>query len=342
MVHPPVLQGSIVMVKFLVIRFSSIGDIVLTTPLVRALKTQVDEADVHFLTKPAYREILSSNPYLSKVHTLSENTTRTVAVLKEESFDYIIDLQNNIRSLRIKRALRRMYFTVNKLNLLKWLLVNFRINRMPDLHIVDRYMATARLFDVKDDGKGLDYFIREDETVPIAALPEKFQSGYAVFAIGAKHETKKMPEEKLISLIPGIRLPVILVGGPEDREAGSRITNALSGLPVYNGCGTWSVNGSASVIRNSLGVITHDTGMMHIAAAFRKKIITVWGNTVPAFGMYAYRPDPDSVSFEVEGLSCRPCSKLGKKTCPKKHFRCMTEQDPGKIAESAHRLFSRA
>lgn len=327
------------MVKFLVIRFSSIGDIVLTTPVLRGLKQQVEDAEIHYLVKPAFAPVLSANPYITKIHLLSENTNETVALLKAENFDYVLDLQNNLRSLSIKRSLRRMYFTVNKLNLKKWLFVNLKVNRMPDLHIVDRYMETARLFDVSDDGGGLDYFIPEEDNIAKDSLPEAFRKGYVAVVLGAKHETKKLPAEKLLELVSKLNQPVILVGGPEDRERGEVLLKELSSRPVFNGCGQWSINESASVIEQAVCVITHDTGMMHIAAAFRKKILTIWGNTLPAFGMYPYRPHPDSANFEVDGLSCRPCSKLGKTRCPKKHFRCMMEQQTDIIAAKANSFF---
>ena len=232
-----------------------------------------------------------------------------------------------------------MYFSVRKLNIGKWLLVNLKINRLPDLHIVDRYLATTRLFSVENDGKGLDYFVPEKEKVMPGDLPEAYHNGYIVLVIGAKHVTKKLPAEKLKLLIEELRDPVILVGGPEDKEDGEALIQSLPDRQILNGCGKWSINQSASVISQSKGVVTHDTGMMHIAAAFKKKIITIWGNTIPQFGMYAYQPDPASVDFEVSGLPCRPCSKLGKTACPKKHFKCMMEQDTAGIAETANRIF---
>jgi ADP-heptose:LPS heptosyltransferase len=327
------------MVKFLVIRFSSIGDIVLTSPVVRCLHQQVEGAEIHFLTKPGFVELLQANPHISKVHTLSGNNAETIGLLRKEGFDYVIDLQNNVRSLNIKRALKRMYFTVNKLNLKKWMLVNFGIDRLPGKHIVDRYLETVRLFSVENDGKGLDYFIPEGEHVSTGDLPVPFRSGYIALVTGAKHATKKLPQEKMVSLIAALRHPVILLGGPEDEATAGEIVAALPQQKIFNGCGAWSVNQSASVISQANCVITHDTGMMHIAAAFRKKTMTIWGNTVPQFGMSAYLPDPLSADYEVAGLSCRPCSKLGKTSCPKKHFRCMMDQDIGEIAATANRLF---
>ncbi len=323
------------MVKFLVIRFSSIGDIVLTTHVIRGLKQQVEDAEVHYLTKPGFSNILEANPYIDKIHILDGYYDALIRQLKEENFDYIIDLQNNLRSLRIKRVLKKMFFSVDKLNVKKWLLVNFRINRLPELHIVDRYLQTVHLFDVKDDGNGLDYFIPEQDEVDITAFPSPFKTGYLVLVIGAKHNTKKLPLSKIIELAEKIEDPIIIVGGPEDKNDAEQVCAALPGKNVMVGAGKWSVHQSASVIRQSRGVITHDTGMMHIAAAFRKKILSIWGNTIPEFGMYPYRPDPDSKIFEVEGLSCRPCSKIGKQQCPKKHFRCMMDQDMDAIALEA-------
>lgn len=324
------------MVKFLVIRFSSIGDIVLTTPVVRCLKLQVEGAEVHFLTKPAFAAMLAKNRYISKIHTLSEIPGETIDLLRGEGFDYVIDLQNNLRSLRIKRSLKRMYFTVNKLNLKKWLLVNFRINRLPHLHIVDRYLKTVGLFDVKNDGVGLDFFIPEEEMVHISSLPEAFQKGYITAAIGAKHKTKRLPPDRWSELVGKLQKPVVLIGGTEDRPDGEKIIAALPGKAILNGCGRWTINQSASVIEQSEYIITHDTGMMHIAAAFKKRIITIWGNTIPQFGMYAYLPGEGSVNFEVNGLACRPCSKLGMEKCPKKHFRCMMDHNIPMIAKTAN------
>ncbi len=325
--------------KFLVIRFSSIGDIVLTSPVVRGLYKQVDHAQVHFLTKPAYADLLRANPHISKIHVLSDNPGETFEVLKNEEFDYIIDLQNSIRSLRLKRSLKKMYFTVHKLNFKKWLLVNLHINRLPDLHIVDRYLKTVELFDVKNDGEGLDFFIPEKEQIHLHTLSEVFQQGYITLGIGAKHNTKRLPTERWSELAEMLQKPLVIMGGPEDMASGEEIKESLPEKTILNGCGRWSIHQSASIIQQADGIITHDTGMMHIAAAFKKKIITIWGNTVPRFGMYAYEPGAGSIDFEVQGLRCRPCSKLGKKRCPKKHFKCMMQQDTAAIAAAANRLF---
>jgi len=326
-------------VKFLVVRFSSIGDIVLTTPLVRCLKTQVEGAVVHYLVKKQYESIIKDNPYIDKIYSLDSSFNILVKRLKKEHYHYIIDLHKNLRTLRLKTQLRILTFTFNKLNFKKWLLVNFKINRLPDIHIADRYFKPVEVFDVRNDNKGLDYFISEGDEAEINKSGAELENGYIAFAIGSRHFTKQLPVDKIISLCNKINYPVVLLGGKEDFDKGEIIRNS-AGNRVFNYCGILSINQSASIIKQAKLVISHDTGLMHIAAAFKKIIISIWGNTVPEFGMYPYLPDRDSRIIQVHGLSCRPCSKLGYKVCPKGHFKCMRDIDENKVADIANALLS--
>lgn len=314
--------------KILVLRFSSIGDIVLTTPVVRQLKTQLPGAQVHFATKPAYRSLLEANPYVDKLHLLAGSLRELVRELRAERFDFIVDLHNNLRTrlirLQLPGVLGRAF---DKLNWQKYLLVRFKINRLPPVHIVDRYRAAAAALGIRDDGGGLDYFIPPGQEVVVAeALPPGFRAGqYAAVAIGAQHATKRLPVEKLIELVQRLApRPVVLLGGPEDESTGHVIELAAKGL-VFNGCGQFSLHQSASLVRQAQFVVSHDTGLMHIAAAFKKEIFSVWGNTVPQFGMYPYRTRFEAL--EVLGLPCRPCSKIGFGQCPQGHFKCMRDQN---------------
>jgi ADP-heptose:LPS heptosyltransferase len=317
-------------VKFLIIRFSSIGDIVLTTPVIRCLKQQVEGAVVHYLTKPQYASIVEDNPNIDKVHIL-KSYEETINELKDEGFDYIIDLHKSLRSWRFKNRLKVMDFSFPKLNREKWLMVHCKKNKLPDIHIVDRYFEAVKLFDVENDTKGLDYCIPEADKVDLNNYCSISSEKFIAFAIGGQHETKKLPAEKIIEICNNINIPVILLGGKEDFENGERInTNCKN---TINLCGKLNLNQSASVIEQSHFVITHDTGLMHIAAALKKNIVSVWGNTIPQFGMYPYLPGEKSKIFEVEGLKCRPCSKLGHKKCPKSHFDCMMKQDVKGIGE---------
>ncbi len=318
--------------KILVIRFSSIGDIVLTSPVVRCIKKQLPQAEVHFLTKPQFKAVVEHNPYIDKVHYLAESIADTIAELKAEHFDYLIDLHNNLRSLRIKLALSgAKAFSFDKLNLQKWLLVNMHINRMPQVHIVDRYLDTVQPLGVKNDGAGLDYFMPETVAQETQSLlpPESF----VAFVIGATHATKRLPKEKIASICSKTKHKVVLLGGKTEQEEGAWIA-ANAGENVLNLCGRLSLHQSAYAVKQSAWVITHDTGLMHIAAAFKKPIVSVWGNTVPELGMYPYFGDDkvDHLTAEVKGLSCRPCSKIGYAQCPKGHFNCMNEQDEGQIS----------
>jgi len=326
------------MIKFLIVRFSSIGDIILTTPVIRHLKQQVEESEIHYLTKSDFTSILEANPYVDHVHSLNGNMSAIIKELKIVGIDYIIDLHRNTRSARIKFGLKRMDFSVNKLNIKKWLYVNLKINRLPDLHLVDRNLDTIRSFISGKDERGLDYFIPDEYRVPLSSLPPEYQKGYIGLAVGAQHQTKKLPVESLIELCSKLSFPVIILGSEADINTGNVIKRNLPGKNILNTSGMYNIHQSASLVKQATLLITHDTGLMHIGAAFKKKIISVWGNTVPAFGMYPYNADPLSAVFEVPDLKCRPCSKIGYQKCPKKHFRCMIDQDISGIARTANRL----
>lgn len=311
--------------KYLIIRFSSIGDIVLTSPLLRCLKNQVKEAEIHFATKAKYRDLLIANPYIDKLHFLNDHFNDLLKILKSEKFDYVIDLHQNFRSFRIKSAISAPAISINKLNFRKWLLVNIRIDRLPKDHIVERYLRTVSFFNVVYDSQGLDYFIPEGQEYH-SLLPPGFSNGYIAFIIGGTYFTKRLPINKISEICKGIRYPVVIVGGPDEAFTGEEISNHSVGN-VLNLAGKTTINESASLVMNAKLVLTNDTGMMHIAAAFGKKILSFWGNTVPRFGMYPFFPHPSSKILEVEGLRCRPCSKLGFGKCPRKDFRCMNDLD---------------
>ncbi|MCB0535187.1 MAG: glycosyltransferase family 9 protein [Lewinellaceae bacterium] len=321
--------------KILLLRFSSIGDIVLTSPVIRCLKQQLD-AELHFLTKAQYAQVLTANPYLTRIHTVDKRLAQVLPELRKEKFDWIIDLHHNLRSARVKWTLRRPSRSFNKLNFEKWLLVQLGINLLPKIHIVDRYMQTVQHLGVRYDGKGLDYFIPGLEEVSPGDLDPRLKPDrYIAFNIGANHATKRLPVEKIAAVCQNEELPVVLLGGKDEQIAGAQIV-ALSGGLVFNFCGKLSLQQSASVVRQAYKVVTHDSGLMHIAAAFRKEIVSIWGNTVPDFGMYPFYPEgqKQNTSMEVPGLKCRPCSKIGYTSCPKGHFRCMQDQDVDEICQA--------
>jgi ADP-heptose:LPS heptosyltransferase len=325
--------------KILIIRFSSIGDIVLTTPVIRALKTQLEDAEIHYATKAQYKSILEFNPYVDKLFLLGKSLSELITQLKLEKYDCVIDLHHNLRTQIIKTALGRKSYSFDKINFKKWLKVNLKIDQLPSLHIVDRYMQAVEALGVKSDALGLDYFIPEKDEVPLEWLPETHQKNFVAYAIGAQHNTKKLPLLKMIELCDRINKPIVLLGGKEDFDMGEHIydfferTNSPEyelGLfelnkktVIYNACGKFNLNQSASLVKKSSHVFSHDTGLMHIAAAFKKEVFSIWGNTIPEFGMYPYRTR--FTVFENKKLGCRPCSKIGYDKCPQGHFKCMND-----------------
>jgi ADP-heptose:LPS heptosyltransferase len=321
--------------KILVIRLSSIGDIVLTSAVVRCIKQQLPGADVHFAVKRAFLPVVEASPYIDRIHIFEGDIHSFVAELRAEKFDFIADLHQSLRSRRIRMKLRVPSKGFPKLNFRKWLLTGLKINIMPPVHVVDRYFRAVAPLGVVNDGKGLEYFISPGDEFDLQQLPPAFRNGFVAFAIGAKHATKRLPEHKIIEICTHLHAPVILLGGPEDEERANRVAQAC-GPEIISLCGRISLSQSASLVRQSTRVITHDTGLMHIAAAFRKKIISVWGNTVPEFGMYPYMPgdENNSVIIGVKNLKCRPCSKLGYDRCPKGHFRCMEEIDVKEVVRT--------
>lgn len=320
--------------KVLVIRFSSIGDIVLTTPVLRCLKQQRPDVEIHYLTKHTYKNLLLQNPHISKLHFLHDELDEIIEPLKAEKYDCIIDLHNNLRTMRVKKALNVQSYSFKKLNVQKWLLTNLKLNLMPDMSIVDRYLETVKPLKVTNDGKGLDYYLPTNQQLTNSDLPMSHWGGYVGCVIGGSCATKQLPLaqwKKFCSIIP---YPVILLGGPEDREEGNEIA-AQDPIKIYNSCGKFNINESAELVKIARVIVTNDTGLMHVAAAYQKPIVSLWGNTSPDMGMFPYygynnlkeRVAPQSVILENKTLSCHPCSKIGYAKCPKKHFKCMNDLD---------------
>lgn len=319
--------------KILIIRFSSIGDVVLTTPVVRCIKQQL-EAEVHFITKKSFCTVLENNPYIDKLITIEKSIDEVVEDLKSENYDYVIDLHHNIRTLRLKRKLGVKSYAFPKKNIAKFLLTNFKINRMPKVHVVDRYFETVKELGVKNDLLPCDFFLTPEDEVNLQEYGLE-NKAYVAVAIGAQFATKQMPVELMAQVLAKVNVPVVLLGGPMDRERSSTLSKALNRENLIDFCGKLSLRQSAFMTKHAAVLLTGDTGLMHIASCFETPIVSVWGNTVPDFGMYTYAPaKPQNFTIhEVNGLPCRPCSKIGYQECPKKHFKCMRDQDPEKISK---------
>ncbi len=292
------------------------------------------DAEVHFLVKQSFRSVVEHNPYIDKLHVLAHSWELMIELLKTENYDYIIDLHHNIKTLRIKKALKKKSFSFYKINIQKYFYTAFKINILPKVHIVDRYLKTVESFGVKNDGAGLDYFIASNEATKKEDIPVSHSAGYIACVIGAALGTKRWPVHKWKEFCSKMNHPVILLGDKNDNTAGEEIAS-VDNVKVYNACGKFRINESADLVRKAKIVITNDTGLMHIAAAFKKPIISMWGNTVPSFGMTPYYGDNpvSDVIMQTNKLWCRPCSKIGYKKCPLGHFKCMEKIDTNEVLE---------
>lgn len=331
------------LMKFLVLRFSSIGDIVLTSPVLRCLRKKFPQAEIHFATKQAFFPVVQHNPYINKVHFLGESFLQLVSQLREEKFDFVIDLHNNQRTFLLKQALCTKSSAFYKANFEKWLMVNWKINHLPEVHIVDRYLKTCRQLGVENDEEGLDYFLAPTDKVDLTTLPFDCSTGYLAWVIGAKQNTKKLPVAKIVEVLRHIQQPVVLLGSQEDAEDAKEIIRSVGAEKLlYHAAGKLSLNQSASLVEQASAVLSNDTGLMHIAAAFKKPLVSFWGNTIPAFGMWPYygKHPVSHWMLEINGLACRPCSKLGYERCPQKHFNCMNLLEEKKIVEAAQLAMS--
>jgi ADP-heptose:LPS heptosyltransferase len=325
--------------KILIIRFSSIGDIVLTTPVIRCIKQQLPGVELHFCTKIQYKYLVEENPYIDQIHYLKESLSTLIKELKEEKFDFVVDLHRNIRTKLIKLRLRTRSKAYDKLRIKRFLYTTFQINLMPNCHVVDRYFGATAPLGIENDGKGLDYYIPEKDIVEREWLPETHQKGFVAFVIGASGKTKILPYRKMVELCDRINKPIVLIGGKEDHELGDQIEKFFNsetgsseiddGLKllgkktvIFNGCGKFNLSQSASIVQQSDIVFGHDTGLTHIAAAFKKTIFSIWGGTVPN-NFYPY--GTKFFLLENTKLNCRPCSKSGRAKCPKGHFKCMND-----------------
>lgn len=331
--------------KILIIRFSSIGDIVLASPVMRCLKRQLPLSEVHFLTKLSFKMVTAGNPFIDKFFYYGNDLDAVIDQLKTEDYDYIVDLHDNFRSAKVKRKLKKKSFTIDKLTIEKFFLTNFHLNFMPGVHITKRSLETVKSLGVTDDGLGLDYFIPEADMISETDLPPSHLAGYIAIVIGAAWKTKKLPRHKLMELCSKIPHPVVLVGGKEDFEEGEAVAETDPGK-IYNACGKFNLNGSADLVRRASLVISHDTGLQYIASAFKKPTLAIWGSTSPKLDVEPFYGDAFSREYKgkmyeniiVPGLRCQPCTKYGRKRCPLKHFNCMEKQDIDGIVEKAEEL----
>jgi ADP-heptose:LPS heptosyltransferase len=314
----------------LVVRLSAIGDIVLTTPVLAELHRALPEARIDYCTKAPFAPLVVSNPAVASVVTPE-------SLAAGSAYDLVVDLQNNRRSRALVRKLRVGKVTrYHKRNWKKLLLVQFKINVSDGYHsVVERYgEALAGIAPKVTALCGL-YPLPEDRAFAAEALGA--DGPVLAVCFGANHFTKRYPRERFARIIDIVtsKTParVLLLGGKEDEPEAAKLIAALPEAAqsrVQSLAGKATLMQSAALLSGVDAVLTNDTGLMHIASAFGKKLFVIFGSSVKEFGFMPWGAEYEL--FETQGLSCRPCSHIGRSSCPKGHFRCMTEIAPERIA----------
>ena len=323
--------------KILLVRFSSIGDIVLTFPVVAAIKSHFPDCQIDYVTKKRFATLLEACPDLNQTFLLDHSLSQLRQQIDFKQYDVIFDLHHNLRTRLLLWACGAKVHRFPKNNLQKWLLTKFKVRPKQRTHVVERYLQP--LSELVPAWKPFYSSLNYD--IPITAqfdVEERFQvkpKTYIAMAIGAQFATKRLPTDLLIQLLEQIRQPIVILGGKEDLQTAELILKNCHQAKVISAVGQTNIHESAWLIQNAKALLTHDTGLMHIGASFDLPIHVIWGNTTRDFGMYPYRLEQeDTFHYEVQDLACRPCSKIGHQACPKGHFDCMRKQDLPGIANA--------
>lgn len=320
--------------RILIIRLGLASDILLTTPIIRAINQQIEGAEIHLLVNKKNSELLASNPRIAKIHSYQESAKVTADKLKTEQFDFIVDLQHNRRTKHICQHLGVPCSFLQTHPFKRWMSVRLKINTLPHKHLVERYFETVEAIGVQNDNQGLEFHIPEEKIFDTDNLPVFFEDGYVAIALDAERATQRIPTAKIIEIATILHKPVILLGGKEAKDIGQDIVSQL-GDRAYNTCGELNINQCASLLQQSTCVLTGDSAFMHLASALDKPVCSLWGSTVPEFGKYPYMPEQRNLFriFEICSLKCRPCAQLGFKRCPRRHFRCMKNISAIEVAD---------
>ncbi|MGA9408414.1 MAG: glycosyltransferase family 9 protein [Bacteroidota bacterium] len=345
--------------KTVVFRLSSIGDIVLASPLLRALRAAAGpKARIDFVVKKEFAELVKFSHHLSVVHEFDDSRgfpalQELKETLRAEHYDLVVDLHNNLRTIYLRNFCdTKELVTVDKRLYERWQLVHFKRNIYGnDLSVADRYIETVRDFGIANDGKGLELFIPDEIQFGISGKMAKLRLNEFEKVIGvcpgAKHYTKRWQKEKFAGVCTRLakeyRAKVLVFGGEQDkddcREISSIINHSVSGNASTDFSGEFSLLEVAAAMEFCDVVLTNDTGLMHIACARQRKVVAVFGSTVREFGFAPY--GTESIVVENNSLHCRPCSHIGRAECPKGHFKCMTDIGIDEVHHAVRQLIEK-
>ncbi|HMK38104.1 MAG TPA: glycosyltransferase family 9 protein [Bacteroidota bacterium] len=350
------MQG--VLHKTLIIRLSSVGDVVLSSPLVRALHGRFPDCQIDFLVKSEYADLVRCNPHVAHVIQFpGGGTIRDLVRLRRtvlsSGYDLIIDIHDSLRSRYLSAGAGKVT-RVNKRKIARTLLVNFKLDvyarfgGAPD--VAARYLETVVPWGVADDGRGPELFFPGDvrEAVERLMNAEGLAPGSRCIGVCpcARHGNKMWPADRFAEsaghLAERRGLPVLLFGGTDEKAmceaVGTLIRAAHPRAGVLNLAGRLSLLETGCAMDRCAVVLANDTGLMHIAEARGVPVVAIFGPTVREFG-FSPRGARSAV-VEHPGLSCRPCTHIGLPRCPRGHFRCMKEITVGAVTDVAERFLA--
>ena len=322
--------------KLLIVRFSSLGDVILTTPLIRTLKCRYPNLRIDFCVRTDFVDVLKHNPNLSSilVYTKDDQEIQKLrGIIAENNYDLVIDLQNNRRSKSLLQDIKKPVYKFHKNSLRKFLLVQFKINLMSHMpQIPVRYAKTLRHFELDD--KGLDLYTPESVKPDLEPC-----DNYIALCPGSKHYTKMWPYEYYIELGEILKLhgyTVAVFGGKMEKQLCKTIADRIPG--AIDVCNDDDLFKTVANMKQCIGVVSNDSGLIHIAAALQKPILAIFGSTVKEFGFTPYKTKYEII--QNESLKCRPCSHIGRADCPKKHFHCMVRLTPTVVYQNLSYLLT--
>lgn len=316
--------------KILIIRLSSFGDILLTTPIIRALKKTYPFVGIDYLVADQYADLIRYNPYISNIYEYdkSGSNKKLLNELKQNSYNLIIDLHNNLRSRIVSMKLQVNTVRYKKPSIKKYLLVNFKWNLLEDAKTIPERYAEV-LPDLELDERGLEFFFPKSDEITR-------DENLIGFCPGSKHFTKMWPAEyfaELGNLLSRAGFKIVLLGGRDDQRICSKLETQIKG--VVNKCSENNLLLTATEMKRCKLVICNDSGLMHLAAALNVPIAALFGSTVKEFGFFPYKSK--SLVLENNSISCRPCTHIGRENCPEEHFKCMTDLTPQIVVENINK-----
>lgn len=338
--------------KIILFRLSSIGDIILTTPLIRCLKKTFPAVRIDFVIKKEYADLMQFNPHISELIVFDKSSgmnglIKTRKYIIQERYDFFIDIHKNFRSLIVKTASRikhrKSYSkSIWKRTILIWFKINLFKNVKP---VYLKYFDTVQEIQVPYDGLGTEVFIpgevmgKVDKMLVSHAIDRNKE--FITICPGATYWNKRWPAEKFMGLIELIDrktgYQVILLGGPGDRELCQFIKNSTS-VQVTDFSGRLSLLESGALLSKSHCVVTNDSGMMHLAQSQKTPVVAIFGATVKELGFF---PLKDKSIVIEHSVPCRPCTHKGLDRCPRKHFKCMNSIEIKEVFKGLEKLLKK-